>query len=916
MLIRLLMVLLIPFLLIANQSNAEIKAAVMQNPALLNTPQAQEAMKKAGVTPAQVEQKLNGTQQNTASSSNAIPTAVQAQNSIDTNTTTNSVDQNSSDNNKTKSTSVITNPFKYSENISYEQNKLTPQKTVLSRYSLKFFTNKNSVDSTSLPTPNNYVIATGDQMSVQVYGDQDQTYTLDVTNEGNVNVPMVGPVKVAGMTYEGAKERLKGVMKSHYSFSDFAVRMTKYSTIQATLVGDVKNPGLYNLSSFATVKDLLLEAKGVSETGSVRNVIIKRNGHEIANVDFYDLFFNGNSLSKMILKQGDVIVVKKAAKLVSVDGYVNNTAIFELKEGETLEKLIYYAGGMKPDASKTNIKVTRFINNVAFDTIKVDYKDAKNFKMRDGDKVYIYPLSFNTDQSINVYGNVIRPGSYNIHTKENLTTFLRDMTSEGMKSFFLPDTDLSYGVIKRYSDALKYETISFNIKNVLDANQTIVLKPQDQIFIFNKNDIFANSYVTTKGENLQNQGKLQYYKGMTIRDAINASKILNLIDDKVKLTTYSGLDHMPSTSFYSLNSQGDTVLHPLDEIEVSDYYTTHKMDPINIKGEVIYPTSTFYEKGMTLKKLIDMAGGFTQKAYTRSVEIVRYFIDDEQNRQRSILKIDLQKKNINEIELMPYDEVTIFSIPKWSERKVVTLNGQVKFPGTYVIDSGERLASVIERAGGFSENAFIKGAVFTRESIRKNQVEQYNASLSKIKKELAIFNAMPANAKNLGSTTGAAALDGVITDAQKYMPIGRVSLKLDENLSAFKKSPYNIVLENNDSITIPQDMDTVTVFGEVYNPSSFIFDSKNSVDDYIKFASGLSTGADKGKIYIIHADGSSEPINNGWFHTSVKVAKGDTIVVPLYIQEYSNLDVWTSISGIFSNFAVTAASLKAIGAFQ
>ena len=178
---------------------------------------------------------------------------------------------------------------------------------------------------------------------------------------------------------------------------------------------------------------------------------------------------------------------------------------------------------------------------------------------------------------------------------------------------------------------------------------------------------------------------------------------------------------------------------------------------------------------------------------------------------------------------------------------------------------------------------------------------------------------MPANAKSGASSigaSGASALDQVTADAKKYQPIGRVSMEIDQNLTQFKTSVYNITLQDQDTITIPQNIDTVTVFGEVYKPSSFIYNAKASADDYIKMASGLSSGAASDKTYVIHADGTSEPINNGWFSRSVKIAKGDTIVVPLYIKEYNNLEIWDSVSKILSNFAITAASLKTIGAIQ
>jgi protein involved in polysaccharide export with SLBB domain len=266
--------------------------------------------------------------------------------------------------------------------------------------------------------------------------------------------------------------------------------------------------------------------------------------------------------------------------------------------------------------------------------------------------------------------------------------------------------------------------------------------------------------------------------------------------------------------------------------------------------------------------------------------------------------------------IKPYDEVTVYKIPNWGDKRVVTLKGEVKFPGKYIVSNGERLSSVIDRAGGFTDEAFIEGSVFTRESIRKRQIEQYQQSLARIKRELAIYNAMPANAKNsMASASASNTLNDVILEAQKYQPIGRVSIALSPNLNEFKGSEYDLVLKDKDELTIPNQIDTVTVFGEVFNPTSFVYNSDLDGEEYIEMASGLSRSADEGSIYVIHANGTSELLDKGWCSSDVDIQKGDTIVVPLYIKEYNTLEVWNSVSRVLSSFAVTAAALSTLGVF-
>jgi protein involved in polysaccharide export with SLBB domain len=481
----------------------------------------------------------------------------------------------------------------------------------------------------------------------------------------------------------------------------------------------------------------------------------------------------------------------------------------------------------------------------------------------------------------------------------------------------LPETYFDYGVIKHYSESsLNYETKSFNLAKVIDGSEVIKLEAQDEIYIFSKNDIATTSYITTKGDVLIKSGKFRYFKGMTIKDAINASGVDGIIDDKVRVTTINTADRMPKTTFYSLKENGNIMLSLYDEVEVYDYYQTHMLEPVSIKGEVVNPITVFYENNMSLADLLEVAGGTTTKAYLDKIEIVRYYIDKERNRQSKIMNIDLLNTDKKEFKLQPYDEVTVYKIPKWGEKNTVTIKGEVRFPGTYTISNGEKLSSVIRRAGGYTDNAFVDGAVFTRESIRKNQIEQYNNALARVKRELAIFNAMPANSKKAASMSQASdTLNEVISEAQKYQPIGRVSIKLDEDLSKFEKSEYNLVLKDQDTLIIPSDIDTVTVFGEVFNPTSFVYSSNKSIEDYIELASGFSRSADKSNVYVIHADGTSEPIDSGWFSSGVEIKKGDTIVVPIYIKEYEMLSVWDSVARILSSFALTVASVKTLGVF-
>ena len=929
---------------------ARAKKAISENPQLLDTQEAKAEMAKRGVTKSEVKQKLANSSEQAKKTLiiNELKRSVLkidkeedvAQDEEEESTNESSQEKDDEVSNeeedeekdkeedkeqkkiaKKNSKNKDNTPFTYKTNSEIhealkarQQNPLSYKK--LHRYSRSFYANKNKLDTSSLPTPDNYIMSVGDILTIHIYGDRDDSFVVTIKNDGKIDLAYIGPIKLGGMKFIDAKKYLIENLKKHFKTSEFSVNIEKYSTIQVTLIGDVKYPGLYNLSSFATVKDLLIVSNGIRESTSVRDIVVKREGRVIAHIDFYDLLFRGKSFTSLLLKHGDLVVINKAKKLVSIDGAVNNKAIFELKDQETLKSLIDYAGGMSPNASKREIKISRYDNNLEQKSYKISYKKSEKFKMKDGDRVYIYPLDYSSKNSVQVYGNIIRPGEYHLNKEHTLNAFFKDVLQYGKEKFFLPNTYFKYGVIKHYGENLQYNSYSFNLLDVIEDKQTIPLLAGDEIYIYAYNDIYRNTYIFTKGELLTKAGKIQFIKGITIKDALNASGINGILDDKVRVTTYSTKNLMPKTTFYSLKDEGNTTLKPYDEVEVFDYYDMHLLTPVTIKGEVLNPTTVAYEQNMSVADLVDIAGGFTPKAYKRNLEIVRYKVNKDEERERVVFKISTTQKPLKNIILHAYDEVQIFKIPKWNERKSVTLKGEVKFPGTYSIESGEKLSSVLKRAGGFTHEAFIKGTVFTRESIKARQKHEYKNNLTRLKRQLSLFNAMPANMQK-NPITSTAKLDKIVEEAVQYTPLGRVSIDIDRDLSKFEKSKYNLVLKDKDTITIPSQIDTVTLFGEVFNPISFVYNDELDGSDYIELASGYTQGADKNSVYVIHADGTSEPIQRGWwiFSFHVDIQKGDTIVVPLYIQEYSKLKVWDSVSKIMASFALTAASLSTLGLF-
>ena len=333
-----------------------------------------------------------------------------------------------------------------------------------------------------------------------------------------------------------------------------------------------------------------------------------------------------------------------------------------------------------------------------------------------------------------------------------------------------------------------------------------------------------------------------------------------------------------------------------------------------ISGEVRKPSTVNIGKDMTLKDLIFAAGGFTQKAYKKSCEIIRYHIVNDE-RIKEIINIPLSKAN--KFKVKNFDEITIKTIPNWSERKTITLKGEVKFPGTYVIEHGDKLADILKRAGGFTKEAFLYGSVFSRESIKVLQKQKLRESLVKLKQKAAAMGNSPKEAgqsdvQNINETANI--IDSLSKEAQALQPIGRVTIKLIDNLNLLEKTSSNLMLKDKDMLFIPSFNDTVLVMGQVMNPTAIIYDD-DDVAFYLSKAGGLTQLADDDNIYVIHANGEAQKYTAGIFLSdSVSIKAGDVVVVPQELITTTGMQFAKDISSIFYQFAITAASLKTVGA--
>lgn len=815
----------------------------------------------------------------------------------------------------TKKTQIV-------ENSIIPEPKLEVKSIENERYASQFFKNKNNIDPYSIPTPQNYILNYADKLSINIFGDQNQKFNLAINKDGNITIPQVGELKLIGMSFQEAKKLIIDETKKAYPNStNILVDISEFTSIQVTISGLVNAPGLYNLSSFSTIKDALINSGGILNSGSYRNISLKRDGEFLKSFDLYNLVRYGNNSSDMVLKSGDIIIVNPIKTEITLKGLVNNPAIYELNSNESFKSLFDFASGLDPKANKNAIKLKRYMNN----TIKVYTLSLDElFKMnpQNGDDVEVFELSAQNANLVKISGNVLIPGEREVPKDAKLSTLLNtELQNFGQNGFFKADTNYDYAIIKNL-DSSK----SFNLKNILVKQDDINLKSGDEIIIYNKSDLQDIPYIYANGEIVkEDKRKYNFYDGLKAKDLFSivnfkTEKIVNdtriaLSPDKTKIQVNRVENNKKITYIVDIKSNGNFEIKPYDDISFFDFSNTNSIAKATIKGEIFIPGTYNITENTTINNLITIAGGFTKKTLMSKCEVARYEVKGNQ-RIRTILSLDLKKAMDLNLQVLEDDEWTIFAIENWNDKKYIELKGEVKYPGKYSISEGEKLSSVLIRAGGFTKHAFVEGSVFAREEVKELQIKRLEESLDRLKTRAMQANVSTneAGEKTEDKKNMLSAVTQLEKEASSTKPIGRISLNLYYDLNRFTNSTYDLTLKDKDVLYVPAINDTISVVGEVLNQNTFVYNGENDAKDYIQKAGGITDLADEDYIYIVKANGEAEKYETDYFFGGANdVFKGDTIVVPMRLDTVSDIAFTKDVTQILYQLAITAASLKTVG---
>lgn len=594
--------------------------------------------------------------------------------------------------------------------------------------------------SLNIPTPLNYRLGAGDEVIIDVWGSNEATIRQTISPDGFINIPNLGVVTLNGMTVREAEQYLRKKLAQIYpvdgedAASDFKLTLGNIRTIQVSVTGEVVVPGTYSISSLSNIYNALYCAGGVNDLGSLRKVQLVRNGKQKAVVDLYDFILNGMLPDGLTLEDGDVINVPLYLSLVNIEGSVKRPMYYEMKDGETVQDLLDYAGGFAGDAYRSNINVVRQ-NGVEYQVYTVDSNLFSAFILKDGDALTVGALIDRYENKLEVKGAVYRPGIYQlgdgIRTVSELIA-----KADGLKG----DAFTNRALIHREREDLTFEVISVDVKAVLSGQAPdIQLQRNDILYIPSIYDLNDIGTITIEGE-VATPGTFVYEANMTVEDIImqagglleSASTVRIDVSRRIKNPASKeqpdSIANVFTRSFkdgYLVSEDLDFVLLPYDYVNVRRSPGYAEQGKVKVSGEVIFPGDyVLTHKNERLSDVIARAGGLNKWAYVKGARLIRHTLAEERNRTRSGMTVLTTGKDSVNVANLDLDETysvgidleaalaapgsdadlvlrkdDMILIPEYIN--TVKISGNVMYPNVVAYNSDMSVRDYVEMAGGY-----------------------------------------------------------------------------------------------------------------------------------------------------------------------------------------------------------------------
>ena len=614
----------------------------------------------------------------------------------------------------------------------------------------------------NIATPQNYRLGPGDAVFVDIYGASQKSEQCTVSPDGTVTIEGFGPVQVSGLTVDQANARLRSTLGSRYSSSKIKLTVGQTRTIMVNVMGEVKTPGTYTLSAFATVFHALYMAGGTNDIGTLRNIKVYRNNRLVTVVDIYDYILNGKLTGNVRLADNDVIVVGPYDCLVNVTGKVKRPMYYEMKPNESVASLLKYSGGFAGDAYRKAVRVNRK-NGKEYAAFNVEEFDFASFHVADGDSVSVDSIMPRFANTVEVKGAVFRPGMYNLGEQVNTVRSLIEH-ADGVTE----DAITSRAVMHRMKADRTLEVVSVDIAGIMSGKvPDIPLKENDVLFVATKTERMSDRTITIRGE-VQFPGVYKYADNETVEDFIiqaggltDKASLLNVsVSRRVNDARATQPDSVIAKTYqvalkddFVIDGDRSFTLMPFDEVYVmrSPGYT--EQQNVTVEGEVLFAGTYAMERNNTrLSDLFKKSGGSNGLAYIKGARLIRKATEIEKERMRAVLQMQREEQQKNLLQLAASSNnatsvqsaakdataanISKFAVPdeypvgidleeamknpgsdadivlREGDRLVVPqyngtvkVNGAVMYANTVAYEKGKRASYYIGQAGGYASDA-------------------------------------------------------------------------------------------------------------------------------------------------------------------------------------------------------------------
>lgn len=730
------------------------------------------------------------------------------------------------------------------------------------------------------PVPPDYVLGPGDELRIRLWGQVNTQANVRVDRSGDIYLPQVGPVHVAGLPFSDLEAHLREAVARVYKNFNLTADVGQIRSIQVYVTGQARRPGVYTVSSLSTLVNAIFSSGGPSVDGSLRRIEVRRNGDVVRTFDLYNLLLNGDKSKDVKLLDGDVIYIPPVGPQAAVTGSVAMPGIYELLNGEPLGDLVRDAGGVTATASDARISIERIGNRRDRQAMEVaDDPSGLSSQIINGDLVRVYSIVPAYRKTVMLRGNVANPGRFAWHPGMRISELIPDKDSLLTRNYWWRRAQLGLSAPEfepmQALNSLRQPAESHPEQISRAGVQTSRATPAE--LQQSANGATPEAPPAQQGE----QGSQAADAAVAQSQAQSGSPNQNLPASQRPSSASLAAGQTNANSETRSPAQRTDIQLPAPEIDWS-YAAIERIDPETLKTKLI---------PFDLGKLV------------------------------------LQHDAAQDLELQPNDVVTIFSeadvqVPINEQTKLVRLEGEFVHSGIYTVLPGETLRQLVERAGGFTPNAYLYGSEFTRDSTRAIQqarIDEYVASmnLSIQRGTLALVTQPAASPQDLASSAAAAGMEReLLATLKQIRATGRVVFQFQPTSEGVNAVP-NIPVEDGDRFIVPSVPSSVNVVGAVYNQGSFLYTPGDHLASYLHMAGGPNKDADRKHSFVIRADGeviSYDMAHGPWGNEFDRLTMnpGDTIVVPDKTLKPSVMRGVLDYSQLFAQFALGAAALSII----